>query len=289
MWQGRLDAAFSGLENPVLTIRKGENVMKKHGLRLLLTLCLATAFAVALGAVPAATESPPWYEMETAGDAYEFPITPEKTPEEWGKLRSLKKKLEVCQVPEEILETMSTEGLIETCLAYPLFSNMMYQNSLQDGFCQLVDGFNGLRELLSREDGAPLLLQKYLKLSLDNVKNVDEFGSIRLIYFEFMLANPQVISKLSEEEKEALLDRAMKLIALKSQRYAETFSVTSSALVASQVLLEDTEFAAAIEDNLDWKVFLGDGFGLTPEMLQTVQQFNEKREASRNERGTGMF
>ena len=39
--------------------------MKKHGLRLLLTLCLATAFAVALGAVPAATESPPWYEMET--------------------------------------------------------------------------------------------------------------------------------------------------------------------------------------------------------------------------------
>ena len=61
--------------------------MKKHGLRLLLTLCLATAFAVALGAVPAATESPPWYEMETAGDAYEFPITPEKTPEEWGKLR----------------------------------------------------------------------------------------------------------------------------------------------------------------------------------------------------------
>ena len=121
--------------------------------------------------------------METAGDAYEFPITPEKTPEEWGKLRSIKKKLEVCQVPEEILETMSTEGLIETCLSYPLFSNMMYQNSLQDGFCQLVDGFNGLRELLSREDGAPLLLQKYLKLSLDNVKNVDEFGSIRLIYF----------------------------------------------------------------------------------------------------------
>lgn len=263
--------------------------MKKHGLRLLLTLCLATAFAVALGAVPAATESPPWYEMETAGDAYEFPITPEKTPEEWGKLRSIKKMLKVCQVPEEILETMSTEGLIETCLAYPLMGNMMAYNSIYDGFLKHIETFNGLRELLSREDGAPLLLQKYLKLSLDNVKNVDEFGSIRLIYFEFMLANPQVISKLSEEEKEALLDRAMKLIALKSQRYAETFSVTSSALVASQVLLEDTEFAAAIEDNLDWKVFLGDGFGLTPEMLQTVQQFNEKREASRNERGTGMF
>lgn len=58
------------------------------------------------------------------------------------------------------------------------------------GFCQLVDGFNGLRELLSREDGAPLLLQKYLKLSLDNVKNVDEFGSIRLIYFEVYAREP---------------------------------------------------------------------------------------------------
>lgn len=259
--------------------------MKKHGLRLLLTLCLATAFAVALGAVPAATEGPPWYEMETAGDAYEFPITPQKTPEEWRELRSIKRKLEVCQIPEEILETMSTEGLIETCLAYPLFSNMMYQNSLQDGFCQLVEGFNGLRELLSREDAAPLLLQKYLELSLDNVKNVDEFGSIRLIYFEFMLANPQVMGKFSEVEKDALLDRAMKLVALKSQRYAETFSITSSALVASQVLLEDTEFAAAIEESLDWKVFLGNGFGLTPEMLQTIQQFHEQREEYRNERG----
>ena len=259
--------------------------MKKHGLRLLLTLCLATAFAVALGAVPAATEGPPWYEMETAGDAYEFPITPQKTPEEWRELRSIKRKLEVCQIPEEILETMSTEGLIETCLAYPLFSNMMYQNSLQDGFCQLVEGFNGLRELLSWEDAAPLLLQKYLELSLDNVKNVDEFGSIRLIYFEFMLANPQVMGKFSEVEKDALLDRAMKLIALKSQRYAETFSITSSALVASQVLLEDTEFAAAIEESLDWKVFLGNGFGLTPEMLQTIQQFHEQREEYRNERG----
>lgn len=259
--------------------------MKKHGLRLLLTLSLATAFAVALGAVPAATEGPPWYEMETAGDAYEFPITPQKTPEEWRELRSIKRKLEVCQIPEEILETMSTEGLIETCLAYPLFSNMMYQNSLQDGFCQLVEGFNGLRELLSREDAAPLLLQKYLELSLDNVKNVDEFGSIRLIYFEFMLANPQVMGKFSEVEKDALLDRAMKLVALKSQRYAETFSITSSALVASQVLLEDTEFAAAIEESLDWKVFLGNGFGLTPEMLQTIQQFHEQREEYRNERG----
>lgn len=259
--------------------------MKKHGLRLLLTLSLATAFAVALGAVPAATEGPPWYEMETAGDAYEFPITPQKTPEEWRELRSIKRKLEVCQIPEEILETMSTEGLIETCLAYPLFSNMMYQNSLQDGFCQLVEGFNGLRELLSREDAAPLLLQKYLELSLDNVKNVDEFGSIRLIYFEFMLANPQVMGKFSEVEKDALLDRAMKLIALKSQRYAETFSITSSALVASQVLLEDTEFAAAIEESLDWKVFLGNGFGLTPGMLQTIQQFHEQREEYRNERG----
>lgn len=259
--------------------------MKKHGLRLLLTLSLATAFAVALGAVPAATEGPPWYEMETAGDAYEFPITPQKTPEEWRELRSIKRKLEVCQIPEEILETMSTEGLIETCLAYPLFSNMMYQNSLQDGFCQLVEGFNGLRELLSREDAAPLLLQKYLELSLDNVKNVDEFGSIRLIYFEFMLANPQVMGKFSEVEKDALLDRAMKLIALKSQRYAETFSITSSALVASEVLLEDTKFAAAIEESLDWKVFLGNGFGLTPEMLQTIQQFHEQREEYRNEGG----
>ena len=162
---------------------------------------------------------------------------------------------------------------------------MMYQNSLQDGFCQLVEGFNGLRELLSREDAAPLLLQKYLELSLDNVKNVDEFGSIRLIYFEFMLANPQVMGKFSEVEKDALLDRAMKLVALKSQRYAETFSITSSALVASQVLLEDTEFAAAIEESLDWKVFLGNGFGLTPEMLQTIQQFHEQREEYRNERG----
>ena len=246
--------------------------MKKHGLRLLLTLCLATAFAVALGAVPAATESPPWYEMETTGDAYEFPITPEKTPEEWGKLRSIKKMLKVCQVPEEILETMSTEGLIETCLAYPLMGNMMAYNSIYDGFLKHIETFNGLRELLSREDAGPLLAEKYQALSLDDVLKSDDYPTYRLRYFEYILAQPAVLNTLEPAQKEALLDRAVQLTDQKARRYAETFSISPSTLLAGRILMEDEGFAAEAEEREDIRLFLEKGTALTSEVLQCVRE-----------------
>ena len=165
---------------------------------------------------------------------------------------------------------MSTEGLIETCLAYPLMGNMMAYNSIYDGFLKHIETFNGLRELLSREDAGPLLAAKYQALSLDDVLKSDDYPTFRLRYFEYILAQPAVLNTLESAQKEALLDRAVQLTDQKARRYADTFSISPSTLLAGRILMEDESFAAEAEEREDMRLFLEKGCCLTSEVLQSV-------------------
>lgn len=56
------------------------------------------------------------------------------------------------QVPLETLRSMSTAGLVETCLTYPLLSTILAHNDLQTGFQAVAGSFNGFQELLKRPD-----------------------------------------------------------------------------------------------------------------------------------------
>ena len=52
------------------------------------------------------------------------------------------------QVTLKTLQSMFTEGLIETVLSYPLRIDMLVYNTPQDGFEALAVQFNGVPELL---------------------------------------------------------------------------------------------------------------------------------------------
>ena len=69
--------------------------------------------------------------------------------------------LEVLQIPNEILIMMSTKDLAHTCLNYPLFSDIWAFNNLQDGMDRAISGFNGLKELIERDDAGIELLAIY--------------------------------------------------------------------------------------------------------------------------------
>ena len=92
---------------------------------------------------------------------YEFPVKPGSA--KWKTLKSHAKKLEVLQVPEDILSNISTEHLLQTCMNYPLYTNMIAFNNFQKGIEQIIIEFNGLQELLRRENGGTELLKEYLK------------------------------------------------------------------------------------------------------------------------------
>ncbi len=92
-------------------------------------------------------------------DAYDYPVKP--GTDAWKALGSHIEMLQVCQIPEIKLQTMSTAGLVETVLNYPLFCDAWAWNTPQEGFNTISGQFNGLAELLKRTDAGTVLLAKY--------------------------------------------------------------------------------------------------------------------------------
>ena len=81
--------------------------------------------------------------------AWDYPIKP-KT-EEWEKLENNKAKVEVCQMPESVLQDISTNDLMTLCLQYPLLYDVFAFNNVNDGLRKLFSDFNGIREFSKRE------------------------------------------------------------------------------------------------------------------------------------------
>lgn len=80
--------------------------------------------------------------------------------EEWGELNHGERVL-ASQIPRDELKKMSTEELITAVLEYPCFIDMIFYNTYQEGYEVVRDNFNGLRELMSREDSGEYLLEAY--------------------------------------------------------------------------------------------------------------------------------
>lgn len=76
---------------------------------------------------------------------YNYPIKP--GTDEWKALKTHKEMLAACQIPQNILNNMTTEALVESCLDYPLFSDILAYNETQNGFSKIASRFNGLGQV----------------------------------------------------------------------------------------------------------------------------------------------
>jgi hypothetical protein len=80
--------------------------------------------------------------------------------EEWNQLPSAEERRAVCQIPEDILSSLSTEDLTDICMEYPLLVADFW-SSHDRTLDSLLQNFNGIRELLQREDASKGLLRWY--------------------------------------------------------------------------------------------------------------------------------
>jgi len=144
-----------------------------------------------------------------ATDVYEFPITADKTPDEWKELEDYSEKLAVLQIPEDVLANISTKGLFETCLNYPFIINILMFNSYQDAFDSLLR-FNGLQELMKRHDAGSIILSYYKSIDFNNLEKYSNIPGCFKIYIEMMLAQDSILSGMEPSERKELLDLAVK-------------------------------------------------------------------------------
>ena len=81
--------------------------------------------------------------------------------EEWRTTANKQEKISLCQIPQKVLNALSTEELTELCLRYPYVSNVLSFKSLNKGLDQLSEEFNGTEELFKRQDASKELLKHY--------------------------------------------------------------------------------------------------------------------------------
>ena len=145
-------------------------------------------------------------EYSKAQDKYEFPDISWMT--DWEQYPNLiQERLKALQVHENVLETISTKGLLETCLEYPYLLNIFVLNDYQTGFNSLVRQFNGYSELLQRPDLITVLIEKYAVIG-DEVPEIQSrkgLFSYRHFVLEFILTQDVVVENLNEEQVKTLV------------------------------------------------------------------------------------
>lgn len=218
----------------------------------------------------------------TATDVYDFPMKP-GTPA-WEALNSHDEMLKVCQIPEETLRRMSTEGLVETVLNYPLYGDMLAYFDLQEGFDSVARSFSGLSELLKRKDAGSVLLTKYRMMdpgAINQTWTLDQQGQYdaRFTYIEMLLAQEAILAKLTATQQRDLLAEALRKSQSK-QRHAEIyghFGLERTTLLMGRILQRENYIMQKKIEDIALQEFLRSGTVTTDvvldEILSQAQEF----------------
>ena len=199
-------------------------------------------------------------------DVYVFPVRPGM--DEWKEYRTNAEQLAACQIPEDILSRMSTEGLVKTCLNYPKAFDFMAYSDFPSGINRVISGFNGLIELMKRSQAAPILLEEYIEADPDSMQSIvrlsgeeTRYPRFRLMFIELLLGHEKMLIKFNKEEKKVLLKECI-LKYEKKQNHASfgLMHFKTIGMLIGRILLSegDREFAKKYYENKAYKLFLED-------------------------------
>ena len=116
-------------------------------------ILFCAASILSLWAVAAAKPVSP-YTIDTP---YEYPYVP--GTQEWIGLGNTLARRRACQVPDEILQHMTTDALLLTVLDHPFLSDMYAFNSIEQGYVVVRRRFADLQEFERRPDYLDVLSQ----------------------------------------------------------------------------------------------------------------------------------
>ncbi len=173
----------------------------------------------------------------------------------WKSLNTLAEKLAACQIPQDTLQRLSTEALVQTCLDYPMFLLYSAYTDSLGGMARVISGFNGMQELLRRKDAGSFLVKKYLEydpLAHDENWSDDKMGefSLKLDGLERLLGHDSILTSLQADERRNLLSLAVDRFKKKVQdRNYGLFDAGSSAWLAGRVMIHEhfDELIAALK------------------------------------------
>uniref|UniRef100_UPI003216D57E hypothetical protein n=1 Tax=uncultured Draconibacterium sp. TaxID=1573823 RepID=UPI003216D57E len=171
--------------------------------------------------------------------SWDYPVKPGS--EEWKNLETYQDKLSSYNIPGDILEDISTEKLVESCLKYPELRLIFTRNSLQQGYDYIRTIFNGFRELESRQDAGHELLRIYSSYNPENINNkysTLERGRqiLKITYIEILIAQYNILKSFNTSESQELLNQCRKKYKQKKNELASysILGLQSTALIIAR-------------------------------------------------------
>ncbi|MDR3226686.1 MAG: hypothetical protein LBT56_03335 [Prevotellaceae bacterium] len=133
---------------------------------------------------------------------WDYPVKPGS--EQWATFTTGQQMFEACQIPQNILNVISTKQLADICLNYPLFFEYIAFNNEREGIRLMIKNFNGLNELSKRENGVQELIKTYkdfpILSQIQDVSSIDYDTPYKLPFLELLLSDDLFLHKLSNNE-----------------------------------------------------------------------------------------
>lgn len=193
------------------------------------------------------------------GNVYKSVINPYDTPEEWDLLEDAEEMREVSQLPETARNATTAE-LVLYCMNYNLFDDMFVYESMLEGFDVVKQDYDGLRLLAAREDAGTVLVNLYKAYKLNDQSQLDRSACLRLDYLETMLAQPEILAKLTDEQCRELAaecyNKATQIMNARNDEYGITQTLY---LGVKSLMRADSEFARIVNGSDGARTFAETG------------------------------
>jgi hypothetical protein len=222
-------------------------------------------------------------------DTYIYPVRP--GTDEWKQLNSLVKKVEACQIPEAKLKSISTEGLLETLLNYPLILDYGAFNQQQDGFERIKSENNGFEALYGRGDFLDVIVERYDLMSLNCEKNLYPpfIGEIQVpiqIAFktiEFFMLQDELLNEINSNQRFQIFESILDKLQEKNESgISQNENLVSYAILGKIMLIENySPFVIINEENNIVTILERIPIGFDFTMLEIIEDNAKEFNASR--------
>ena len=137
-------------------------------------------------------------------DKYIYPIVPGMV--EWQQLNSTEDAYKLCQLPDGVLKSISTPGLIDALIHAPLFTGFSLISSSSSAlkWHAHYQNFNSAKELYKRKNAGNALIAYYQLVCFDCFADasVGAFREVeRLQGLEILFTKQEILDSMSHEKK----------------------------------------------------------------------------------------
>lgn len=212
-------------------------------------------------------------------DSWEFPIGPESP--EWERL-TIRERLDALQMPDDVLNAITTRGLLETCLRFPYLGDIFFRDDYQWGFEDLSTEFNGFPELMNRLDLSASLFAKYDEMAgeiaqialLEEIVEIGRF-SFRHFTVEMMLSQDVVLESLDARQERELVLKSFSHTNIE-QQYPDIFGgihALSTYLLYAKLTVDAPDVNADMNALLKRFILAPKGDHLSIEMMEFLDRY----------------